>query len=143
LTQIPHSADYLIVGAGSAGCVLANRLSSHPDTRVLLIEAGGTDRSPMIAMPAALPFVYQNKRLGWGYLSGPEPHLDGRLIDEKRGKVIGGSSSINAMIYNRGNPLDFEGWAALGLPDWGFAQCLPYFRKMETFEGGGQCLPWR
>ncbi len=128
--------DYIIVGAGSAGCIVAARLTEDPAIRVLLIEAGGPDRSPVIAMPAALPFVYQNKALGWGYESGPEPHLGGRKIDEKRGRVIGGSSSINAMIYNRGNPLDFEGWATRGLDDWGYAQCLPYFRKMETFSCG-------
>jgi len=136
LSQVINRADYIIVGAGSAGCVLANRLSAQPNRQVLLIEAGGSDNSPIIAMPAALPFAYQSKRLGWGYLSGPEPYLDGRCIDEKRGKVIGGSSSINAMIYNRGNPLDFEGWAALGLKDWDFAHCLAYFRKMETFADG-------
>jgi choline dehydrogenase len=87
-------------------------------------------------MPAALPFAYQSQRLGWGYQSGPEPYLDGRTIDEKRGRVIGGTSSINAMIYNRGNPLDFDGWAEAGLPEWDYAHCLPYFRKMETFSGG-------
>jgi len=134
-------ADYVVVGAGAAGCVLAARLSEDPDVTVLLIEAGGSDRHPMIAMPAALPFAYQSQRLGWGYLSGPEPQLYGRSIDEKRGKVIGGSTSINAMIYNRGNPLDFEGWAQAGLPDWDYAHCLPYFRRMETFAGGAD--PWR
>jgi choline dehydrogenase len=128
--------DFIIVGAGSAGCIVAARLTEDPAVRVLLIEAGGPDRSPIIAMPAALPFAYQKKTLGWGYQSGPEPHLDGRTIDEKRGRVIGGSSSINAMIYNRGNALDFEDWSAAGLRDWGYAQCLPYFKKMETFAGG-------
>jgi choline dehydrogenase len=128
--------DFIIVGAGSAGCIVAARLTEDPAVRVLLIEAGGPDRGPIIAMPAALPFAYQKKTLGWGYQSGPEPHLDGRTIDEKRGRVIGGSSSINAMIYNRGNALDFEDWSAAGLRDWGYAQCLPYFKKMETFAGG-------
>jgi len=107
---------------------------------VLLIEAGGSDRSPFITAPVGLPFVYQNKHIGWGYRSGPEPHLHGKMIDEKAGKVIGGSSSINAMIYNRGNPLDYDGWAADGLTDWDYAHCLPYFRKMETFQGGADAF---
>lgn len=133
--------DYVVVGAGSAGCILAARLSDDPSIRVLLVEAGGSDKSPIIAMPAALPLAYQSKKLGWGYLSGPEPYLDGRRIDEKRGRVIGGSSSINAMIFNRGNPLDFDGWAGLGLTDWSYAHCLPYFRRMETFADGAD--QWR
>ncbi|WP_454866965.1 choline dehydrogenase [Pseudomonas lini] len=133
--------DYIVVGAGSAGCIIASRLTENPALRVLLVEAGGKDRSLIIDMPAALPFAYSSKRLGWHYESGPEPHLDNRLIDEKRGKVLGGSSSINAMIFNRGNPLDFEGWAANGLPEWSYAHCLPYFRRMETFSGGADV--WR
>lgn len=133
--------DYIVVGAGSAGCVVAARLSEDPAIRVLLVEAGGADGGLMLSMPAALPFVYQNARINWGYQSGPEPHLDGRTIDEKRGKLIGGSSSINAMIYNRGNPMDFDNWADSGLPDWDYAHCLPYFRKMETFAGGAD--DWR
>lgn len=128
--------DYIVVGAGSAGCIVASRLTEDPSIRVLLVEAGGSDRSPIIAMPGALPFAYQSKRIGWGYQSGPEPHLGGKTIDEKAGKVIGGTSSINAMIYNRGNPMDYDGWAADGLADWDYAHCLPYFRKMETFSGG-------
>ena len=133
---MPAPFDYIVVGAGSAGCILASRLTEDPSVRVLLVEAGGSDRRLMISMPGALPFVYQNKRLGWGFQSGPELHLDGRTIDEKQGRVIGGTSSINAMIYNRGNPLDYEGWAHEGLPDWSYAHCLPYFRKMETFVDG-------
>ncbi len=133
--------DYIIVGAGSAGCIVASRLSEDPTRRVLLVEAGGSDRSLIISMPAALPFVYQSKKIGWGYLSGPEPHLGGRTIDEKMGKVIGGSSSINAMIYNRGNPMDYDGWADDGLLDWDYAHCLPYFQKMETFADGAN--EWR
>jgi choline dehydrogenase len=83
--------DFIVVGAGTTGCVIASRLSEDPSNTVLLVEAGGRDSSPIVQMPAALPFAYQSKRLGWGYGSGPEPHLDGRKIDEKRGKVIGGS----------------------------------------------------
>jgi choline dehydrogenase len=128
--------DYVVVGAGAAGCIVASRLSEDPAVKVLLVEAGGSDRKLIIDMPAALPFVYQNKAIGWGFVSGPEPHLGGKTIDEKQGKVIGGSTSINAMIYNRGNPMDYDGWAELGLPDWDYAHCLPYFRKMETFADG-------
>src|SRR5258708_24621037 len=111
--------DFIIVGAGTAGWTVAARLTEDPAVRVLLIEAGGPDRSPVIAIPAALPFAYQKKALGWGYQSGPEPHLDGRTIDEKRGRVIGGSSSINSLIYNPGNALDFEDWSSAGPPDLG------------------------
>ena len=131
-----QSFDYIIVGAGAAGCILAARLSEDSDTSVLLVEAGGSDRNPIITMPGALPFVYQNKNIQWNIQSGPEPHLYNRMIDEKSGKVVGGSTSINAMIYNRGNPMDYEGWAKIGLTDWKFADVLPYFRKMETFEDG-------
>ena len=97
--------DYVIVGAGAAGCVLAARLTEDPGTSVLLVEAGGTDRLPIITMPGAMPFAYQSSRINWGYQSGPEPHLDGRTVDEKAGRVVGGSGSINAMIVNRGPQL--------------------------------------
>jgi choline dehydrogenase len=133
--------DYIVVGAGSAGCIVAARLSEDPAVRVLLIEAGGSDRNPIIAMPGALPFAYQSKRIQWGFESGPEPHLGGKRIDEKSGRVLGGTSSINAMIFNRGNPMDYDGWAASGLTDWDYAHCLPYFKKMETFAGGAN--EWR
>lgn len=133
--------DYIVVGAGAAGCIVASRLSENPKLRVLLVEAGGRDRSLIIDMPAALPFAYTSKRLGWHYEAGPEPYLNNRLIDEKRGKVLGGSTSINAMIFNRGNPLDFEGWAANGLTEWSYAHCLPYFRRLESFSEGADA--WR
>ena len=133
--------DYVIVGAGGAGCVLAARLTEDPGTSVLLIEAGGSDRNPIIVMPGAIPFAYQSKRINWGIQSGPEPELHGRTIDEKAGRVIGGSGSINAMIVNRGNPMDYQGWAAGGLAEWDWAHVLPYFRKMETFVDGPDA--WR
>lgn len=129
--------DYIIVGSGPAGSALAARLSEDPSTSVLLLEAGGPDSALKIAMPAALPFVYQDKSLSWNEPAGPEPHLNGLSIDEKRGHVLGGGTSINAMIFNRGNPRDFDGWAGQGLKGWGWADVLPYFKKMESFSEGG------
>ena len=136
-----ESYDYIVVGAGTAGCVIASRLSEDASARVLLVEAGGSDRHPMITMPGGLPFVYQNKRIGWGIRSGPEPYANAKTIDEKAGRVLGGSSSINAMIFNRGNPMDYEQWAEDGLTRWDFAHVLPYFRSMETFAEGAN--EWR
>ncbi len=133
--------DYIIVGAGSAGCVLANRLTEDAGTRVLLIEAGGSDRSPFLQMPGALPFAYRAPRFNWNYEAGPEPHLNGRMIFHPRGRVLGGSSSINGMTYMRGHPLDFDGWAARGLPEWSWAHCLPYFRRLENYDRGAD--EWR
>lgn len=129
--------DYIIIGSGAAGCVLASRLTENPHVTVLLLEAGGSDRKLTIAMPAAIPFAYQDKSLNWGEFAGPEPHLTGPDIDEKRGRVLGGSTSINAMIFNRGNPRDFDGWAAMGLTGWGWQDVLPYFKRMEQFAEGG------
>ena len=131
------SFDYVIVGAGSAGCVLANRLSEDPDTRVLLIEAGPRDRSIIIHMPAAFSYPLANDRFNWFYRSEPEPHLDNRRMYCPRGRVLGGSSSINGMVCIRGNAMDYEGWQQLGADGWSYAEVLPYFRKSETRVRGG------
>jgi len=123
--------DYIIVGAGSAGCVLANRLSALSDTRVLLLEAGGRDINPLIHMPAGLSGLVHNRRINWAYHTEPEPQLQGRRLYWPRGRVLGGSSSINAMCYTRGHPLDYDEWAALAGSRWSYANALPYFRKAE------------
>lgn len=127
--------DYVIVGGGSAGCALANRLSADPGTTVLVLEAGHGDYKidPFIHMPAALPFPIGSKLYDWGYETDPEPHMNDRRIYHARGKVLGGSSSINGMIFQRGNPLDYERWAAdPGMETWDFEHCLPYFKRMES-----------
>jgi choline dehydrogenase len=127
--------DYIIVGGGSAGSALANRLSADPSTTVLVLEAGRTDWwwDVFIHMPAALAFPIGNKRYDWMYESEPEPHMHGRRIYHARGKVLGGSSSINGMIFQRGNPLDYERW---DLEGWDYAHCLPYFKRMEACLAG-------
>ncbi|HEY7835818.1 MAG TPA: GMC family oxidoreductase N-terminal domain-containing protein [Solirubrobacteraceae bacterium] len=122
--------DYVIVGAGSAGCVLANRLSEDPSARVLLLEAGGRDRSMKVKIPAAFPQQFHTK-LDWDYATDPEPHVDGRELYMPRGKMLGGSSSMNAMLYVRGRPLDYDGWEAQGAPGWGYRDVLPYFIRSE------------
>ncbi|MDW8479007.1 MAG: choline dehydrogenase [Xanthomonadales bacterium] len=123
--------DYVIVGAGSAGCVLAARLSEDPAVRVLLLEAGGRDWHPFIHMPAGLARLVGRKGINWDYYTEPEPALAGRRLWWPRGKVLGGSSSINAMCYVRGHPADYDEWAALGCPGWSFAEVLPFFRRAE------------
>jgi choline dehydrogenase-like flavoprotein len=122
--------DYVIVGAGSAGCVLANRLSEDPSVRVLLLEAGGKDRSLNVKIPAAFPKQFHTK-LDWDFATEPEPHVDGRSLFIPRGKMLGGSSSMNAMLYVRGRPLDYDSWEAQGAPGWGYRDVLPYFVKSE------------
>jgi choline dehydrogenase len=127
--------DYIIVGAGSAGCVLADRLTEDSRSSVLLLEYGGSDRSIFIQMPAALSIPMNSKTYNWGYRSEPEPNLGGRRIACPRGKVLGGSSSINGMVYVRGHPLDFERWEEEGAKGWGYGNVLPYFRRAESFQG--------
>jgi len=132
-------ADIVIVGGGSAGCALANRLSEDPSTTVLVLEAGRPDYSfdPFIHMPAALAFPIGNKHYDWMYESEPEPFMHGRRVYHARGKVLGGSSSINGMIFQRGNALDYERWAGdPGVESWDYAHCLPYFKRMETCLAG-------
>ena len=129
--------DYIIVGAGSAGCVLANRLTEDGSNSVLLLEYGGSDRSIYIQMPAALSIPMNRPEYNWFYETEPEPHLGGRRLHTPRGKVLGGSSSINGMVYVRGNALDFEGWEQAGARGWGYRHVLPYFRRAETREEGG------
>ena len=133
--------DYVIVGGGSAGCAIANRISVDPSTCVLVLEAGRSDLriDPFIHMPAALPFPIGNRFYDWKYETEPEPVMDGRRIYHARGKVLGGSSSINGMIFQRGNPMDYERWAAdKGLETWDYLHCLPYFKRMETLLVDGQ-----
>jgi choline dehydrogenase len=131
-----ESFDYVIVGAGSAGCVLAGRLSEQADVTVAVLEAGGSDRSLSVRIPAAFPKLFRTDR-DWEYLSDPEPGLMGRRLYMPRGKMIGGSSSMNAMLYVRGNREDFDGWAKAGATGWSYDEVLPYFRRIETFARGG------
>jgi choline dehydrogenase/4-pyridoxate dehydrogenase len=129
------SYDYVIVGAGSAGCVLANRLTEDGDARVLLLEAGGWDRDPWLHIPLAWGRLLTKRLHDWGYFTEPEPAVGGRSVECARGKVIGGSSSINAMAYVRGHRGDYDRWAAAGLKGWSYAHALPYFRRQESWQG--------
>lgn len=134
--------DYIIVGAGSAGCVMAEALSRNGRHKVLLLEAGPADRNLMLHVPAAVYRAFRDRRFNWNYVSQPEPDLQGRSVSHPRGKVLGGSSSINSMVYMRGTPEDYDRWAIdHGLPNWGFADCLPYFKAQEASDRGSS--DWR
>jgi len=137
MTASSDTFDYIIVGAGSAGCVLADRLSADGRHTVLVLEYGGSDRSLFIQMPSALSIPMNMPKYNWFYETEPEPHLGGRRLHTPRGKVVGGSSSINGMVYVRGNPLDFERWDAEGAKGWSYAQVLPYFKRAESRGEGG------
>ena len=128
--------DYIIVGAGSAGCVMADRLSADKDVSVLVLEAGGWDRDPWIHIPLGWGKILQKRLHDWNYFCEPEPNVDGRRVECARGKVVGGSSSTNAMAYVRGNRGDYDRWAATGLPGWSYEKTLPYFRRQESWERG-------
>jgi choline dehydrogenase-like flavoprotein len=128
--------DCIIVGAGSAGCVLANRLTANPSVRVLLLEAGGRDRHPLIHIPLGLGQIAKHRMFDWGYETESVPSMGGRRIEASRGKVLGGSSSINVMAYVRGNRADYDRWAANGATGWSYAEVLAYFKRCESWEGG-------
>ncbi len=134
-----ESFDYVVVGAGSAGCVLAARLSEDSSARVLLLEAGGRDCSPNIRIPAAFSKQFRTK-IDWDYSTGPEPGLDGRELFVPRGRVLGGSSSMNAMMYVRGRPLDYDGWSEGGCPGWGYEDVLPLFKRAENNKRGASAV---
>jgi 4-pyridoxate dehydrogenase len=128
--------DYIVVGAGSAGCVLAHRLTEDADASVLLLEAGGSDRHPYIQIPLGLGRIWQRRMFDWGYDTEAEPYLGGRHVPVRRGRVLGGSSSVNVMVYTRGHRCDFDRWASEGAVGWSYADVLPYFRRSEAWEGG-------
>ena len=136
IRTLRKSYDYVVIGSGSAGSVIASRLAEDPLCRVLLLEAGPSDRHIYIRMPAALGFPLMNDRFNWYYNSEPEPHLNNRTIHEARGRVLGGSSSINGMNWVRANPWDYDNWSAMGNAGWSYAEILPYFKKAETFDRG-------
>ena len=132
--------DFIVVGAGSAGCVLANRLSRDPSHRVLIVEAGGTDNWIWFHIPVGYLYAIGNPRADWMFKTAPEPGLGGRSIAYPRGRVVGGSSAINAMIYMRGQAADYDGWRQLGLTGWGWDDVLPYFMRQEDHHGGTSVL---
>lgn len=135
-------SEYVIIGAGSAGCAIAYRLA-EAGRKVIVVEHGGTDAGPLIQMPAALSYPMNMSRYDWGFSSEPEPHLGGRRLATPRGKVIGGSSSINGMVYVRGHAGDYDHWAEAGAQGWAYADVLPYFRRMENWHGGDNSDGWR
>lgn len=128
--------DYIVVGAGSAGCVVANRLSENGKFTVLLLEAGKSHKSIILDMPAALGLPLESTKFNWGFKSQPDAGVNGNISDQHRGRVLGGSSSINGMVFVRGNPRDFDRWAEAGLPDWSYKHCLPYFKKWKLTRVG-------
>ncbi|MCS5594646.1 MAG: choline dehydrogenase [Porticoccaceae bacterium] len=134
MTKNLQSYDYIVVGAGSAGAIVASRLSEDPKSTVLLVEHGGSDSSVFIRMPTALGIPMNTRKYNWGFESAPEPYLNNRRLNCPRGKVIGGSSSINGMVYVRGHALDFDEWESHGAAGWNYQNCLPYFKKLETHQ---------
>ena len=139
--MIANTYDYIIAGAGSAGCVLANRLTEDEGAQVLVVEAGGRDWHPYIHVPLGMGKLHEHRMFDWGFVTEAEPNLNGRSIEASRGKVLGGSSSVNVMAYTRGNSGDFDRWAQKGATGWSYADVLPYFRRCETFDGGANV--WR
>ena len=124
--------DYIIIGAGSAGSVVANRLSASNNNRVLLLEAGGKDSNPLIKMPMGFTRLSYDKKISWVYFSEPEPELNHRKIMSARGRILGGCSSTNGMVYIRGQQQDYDDWAIQGNPGWSYQDCLPFFKKSAT-----------